>query len=237
MQCSACGNDPPSSGPRRKTRKRRARATHGGRYLAARRSETEYEPGSNGRVLANLLGIRSAREMARVEQREFIRTAHYAVQQYCGAQRLTAGHLCDLHRQWLGTLYPWAGEYRQVNLSKGGFPFAAARLVPFLMGDFEENCLARYSDLSRARSVDPWAALAEAHTEFLLIHPFRDGNGRVARLLTTLMALRAGVPVPSFDRLRKHQREAYFAAVRAGLDRNYEPMRRVLTSLVSADRP
>ncbi|TAK86063.1 MAG: hypothetical protein EPO20_09750 [Betaproteobacteria bacterium] len=33
------------------------------------------------------------------------------------------------------------------------------------------------------------SALAETHVELVLIHPFREGNGRIARALSTLMAL------------------------------------------------
>jgi len=38
----------------------------------------------------------------------------------------------------------------------------------------------------------PATALAEVHAELILIHPFREGNGRLARLLALLMALQAG---------------------------------------------
>jgi cell filamentation protein len=41
-------------------------------------------------------------------------------------------------------------------------------------------------------------ALAETHIELVLIHPFREGNGRVARILSTLMALQAGLPLLDF---------------------------------------
>jgi len=37
-------------------------------------------------------------------------------------------------------------------------------------------------------------ALAVTHAEFILIHPFREGNVRLGRLLNTLMALQAGQP-------------------------------------------
>jgi len=43
-------------------------------------------------------------------------------------------------------------------------------------------------------------ALAVVHTELVLIHPFRaEGNGRVARMLATLMALQAGLPPLDFS--------------------------------------
>ena len=36
-----------------------------------------------------------------------------------------------MHKVWLGRIYEWAGDYRQVNLTKGSFSFAAARQIPF----------------------------------------------------------------------------------------------------------
>lgn len=58
----------------------------------------------------------------------------------------------------------------------------------------------------------------------MLIHPFRDGNGRVSRLLSQLMALQAGLPLLNFSVIKGKQREAYFAAVRSGIERDYAPM-------------
>ena len=37
-------------------------------------------------------------------------------------------------------------------------------------------------------------ALALTHAEFVLIHPFREGSGRLVRLLSTLMAVQASLP-------------------------------------------
>lgn len=48
-----------------------------------------------------------------------------------------------MHRRWLGGIYAWAGTYRQVNISKGGFPFAAANRVPALMEDYSRKVLAK----------------------------------------------------------------------------------------------
>lgn len=225
MQCQACGKRPPSiSEQRRKARNR---------YDLSYHVETQYQPGSNRRVLKNLRNIRSAREMARVEQRELIRTIDWVTQQYDANHRFTAQDLCTLHQKWLGPLYAWAGEYRQVNVSKAGFLFATATLIPQLMQELETSCLARYTPL-RVAGTDAARALAETHVELLLIHPFREGNGRLARVLATSMAWQAGFRTPAFEEMLRHYKQDYFAAVRAGLDRDYEPMRRIFTSLLDA---
>jgi cell filamentation protein len=66
--------------------------------------------------------------------------------------------------------------------------------------------------------------LAVTHGELVLIHPFREGNGRCARLLAWLMALQAGLPPLDFAPLAGRGRRAYFAAVRAVWDRDYGPL-------------
>ncbi len=76
------------------------------------------------------------------------------------------------------------------------------------------------------------SALAEVHVELVLIHPFREGNGRIARLLSVLMALQAGLPPLDFSDLQGAEREAYFAAIQAGMDRDYRPMERVFSRVI-----
>lgn len=75
-------------------------------------------------------------------------------------------------------------------------------------------------------------SLAETHVELVLIHPFRDGNGRVARVLSTLMALQAGLPLLDFSKIANEEKEDYFAAVQAGLDRNYQPMEKIFVEII-----
>lgn len=70
-------------------------------------------------------------------------------------------------------------------------------------------------------------SLAIVHVEFVLIHPFRE----VGRLLTVLMGLQAGLPPLYFDKLSGRKREQYFA-VRAGLDTNFEPMRKMFIAVI-----
>jgi cell filamentation protein len=68
--------------------------------------------------------------------------------------------------------------------------------------------------------------------EFILIHPFREGNGRMGRLLASLMALQAGLPLLNFINIKGKLRAEYFAAVRAGVDSNYEPMKKIFRIVI-----
>jgi len=63
-----------------------------------------------------------------------------------------------------------------------------------------------------------------------------DENGRLARMLSTLMALQAGIPPLDFGGVMGQRRREYFAAVRAGLDRDYRPMERIFNLVLKRTR-
>ncbi|HEY7746881.1 MAG TPA: Fic family protein [Desulfuromonadales bacterium] len=194
--------------------------------------EDQYEPGSDGTVLRNLLGITSREEMEIAETAALWRAQEQLLGEVEQDQSFTAQDIRDIHRLWLGSIYSWAGEYRQVNIGKGGFTFAMAHTIPVLMGTFEEEQLRRCTPCRVTSRVDIAHALAEVHVELMLIHPFREGNGRLGRLLATLMALQAGLPPLDFSDMAGVRKEEYFAAVRAGLDRDYGPMARLFADAI-----
>jgi cell filamentation protein len=194
-----------------------------GRY-AAHGMEAEFEPGSRRRVLRNLLGIRSARTMARAESEALIEVQEELVASYSAEHRFTAANVCAMHRAWLGRIYSWAGEVRNVNIAKGDFHFAAALRIPRLMQELEARVLAAHTPCRAAPIPELARSLAVVHAELVLIHPFREGNGRCARLLSLLMAFQAGLPPLDFEPLGGRALPLYIAAIHAALDSNYEPM-------------
>jgi len=136
-----------------------------------------------------------------------------------------------LHENWLGDIYSWAGSYRQVNMSKGSFLFAAAHLIPSLMNHFEKKVLKKYTPCHFKNNDEIIEAIAIVHNEFILIHPFREGNGRIGRLLATIMAVQAGLPPLDFGGIKGKKKLEYFRAVQEGLS-NYEPMKKIFESIV-----
>ena len=202
------------------------------RYDVSDLPEAQWEPGSHNQVLKNLQGIKSRRAMDILEARAQIHTLEWALGEFDKRHRFTAADVCRIHRYWLNSIYPWAGHYRQVNLSKGDFPFAMAHGVPQLMGDFEKDPLRRFTPCSLTSQTQLAEALAIVHAEFILIHPFRDGNGRIGRMLTILMAVQAGMPLLDFGIVKGRFKKDYFAAVRAGLKKNYTPMKRIFEKVI-----
>jgi len=152
-----------------------------GQYDASGLKEAQFDPGSRRRVLKNLLGVKTRREMDRVEQREQFRALEQLIELYGQDHRFTAADVCNIHRIWLGPIYVWAGQYRQVNLTKGDFPFAAARQVPRLMAGFERGPLRTFTPCRFGTTAKAVRAIAVVHTEPRRERPgctpFSDADG------------------------------------------------------------
>ena len=193
------------------------------RYDAADNVEAQFEPGSNDRVLSNKLGITDVQDMDDVEL-DLLKRLYDAVLGSVEAdQRLAAADIREWHRRWLGNVYVWAGQYRTLNMSKGDFIFAASAQVPKLMDNLDKEVLSIRTPCAGMSEDQLAEAIAVVHVELILIHPFREGNGRLSPLVANLMALQAGrrqLDYTSWD----EQKADYFAAIRAGLS-DYEPMK------------
>ncbi|MCX7023433.1 MAG: Fic family protein [Spirochaetes bacterium] len=89
------------------------------------------------------------------------------------------------------------------------FHTVSAAQTPQAMGRF----VADFDQCLKERTVHPLIAIAAFNLDFLCIHPFRDGNGRVSRLLLVLMLLSAGYEVGryiSLERLIEENKERYY---------------------------
>ena len=134
------------------------------------------------------------------EQRnlQFEAKAHISVQQWIDDGGLKSGAtstsaICEIHRRF-GELLPddllWVtdpdsgerirvvpGEIRQRDVKVGRHIPISPGVVPRFLVRFEET----YSGLGKAETI---LSVAAAHHRLLWIHPFLDGNGRVARLMS-----------------------------------------------------
>jgi cell filamentation protein len=201
------------------------------RYDTSGTPEAQFQPGSDNKVLLNKLGIADPQEIDDVEFDYLIQFQGTLFDVLPIDQQLTANDLCNWHRRWLGPVCEWAGNYRTVTMSRDGFPFAAVPQLPKLMQMFEQQYLQIYTPCDGMARDELVNAMARCHVEFIVIHPFRDGNGRLGRLLTTVMALQAGMPVLDFEPIEK-DKDRYIEAIHAGHAGDYEPMKLVFSEVL-----
>lgn len=95
------------------------------------------------------------------------------------------------------------------------------------MTAFETSLLAQWTPCRPGELPDVARAIAQVHAELLLIHPFREGNGRLARWLADLMAFQAELPAPKVQFAgmgSRAERARYLAAVKAGYLMRYSDL-------------
>ncbi len=199
-------------------------------------AEGEFEPGSNEQVLRNLVGIRSLEDINELELGLLAQLYEEVLLNSFPDRQLSVADLKHWHRLWLGNVYPWAGQTRSVNLGKSGFMFASTAQISRLLDDFENRCLAPWTPCHRLSPEDLVRAIAVTHVEFILIHPFREGNGRLSRLLADVMAVQAGQEPLDYSAWESGKSD-YIAAIHAGMASNYDPMcLRVAEALAAGNR-
>jgi len=122
-------------------------------------------------------------------------------------------------------------------MSKAGFPFASPTQINKLMQKFENKFLKKYTPPHFDDMQELASAIAIVHTELIIIHPFREGNGRTARLLADLMAMQANRPPLDYNAIDQTKNkigfENYISAIHAGLECNYEPIKKIFYGLLS----
>jgi Fic family protein len=82
--------------------------------------------------------------------------------------------------------------------------------------------------LEGSKDAHPVVRAAMAHLNLISVHPFRDGNGRVARIVQSLVLAREGLLSPEFSSIEEYlsnHTPAYYAALRKTQGGSYQPDR------------
>lgn len=187
-------------------------------------------PNSQSELLPNLLNLKSAEEIALSEFEGFLKAEIVLTEKLNTKTKFDTKYILQIHKLALGHLYAFAGKYREVNLSKGGFPFAAARFLVDTMNTFESEILLKLHN-EYTNKEELVRDIAIVHAELLFIHPFREGNGRTARILANLMARKQGFGSLLFDKVGEPEFERYVSAVQMAAKKEYMKMEEFVTSI------
>jgi cell filamentation protein len=120
-------------------------------------------------------------------------------------------------------------------MSKPNMVFTSPRQIPRLAQQFERCYLARFAELPGMDDETLITFLAESHVEFILIHPFREGNGRISRLLLDVMAVQAGAQPLDYSLWNQHK-AFYFKSIQAGRDGDYQHIKRLIRDVMEGQQ-
>ena len=177
--------------------------------------------------LPNLQGLTIPEEIAEAEFEGFLMAEIMLTEQLTTITRFDCRYIRHIHKLALGDLYSFAGKYRTVNMSKGGFLFPSALFIPQSMQTFEEEIRRPLPEVYTENQV-LIKDVAQVHGELLFIHPFREGNGRTARILANLMIRKQGYEGLRFEKIKFRE---YVWAVQQVSEKNYHPMEKIIESI------
>jgi cell filamentation protein len=115
-------------------------------------------------------------------------------------------------------------------MSKAGFPFPAAKFLSNSMDEFQNNVLSKLPNKYESKS-DLIQDIAIVHGELLFIHPFREGNGRTARILANLMCRKQGYKALKFELIDKKLFPLYIEAVQHSAKKEYGKMIEIIQAI------
>lgn len=181
---------------------------------------------SNSSTLVNLLNIENMDTLEAAEREITAKTVEGIT---FSEPPYSLLYMQKLHRELFSVLYSWAGEIRTVDISKGGTRFCTcSRIKAESAKQFES--LAADEWLNGLEREEFCEKLAEYYCEFNMVHPFREGNGRVQRLLFEHLALAAGYEL-SWENVDKDE---WIQANIDGVYVNYEPMKNIFLNVVQS---
>ncbi|MGE4282315.1 MAG: Fic/DOC family protein [Clostridia bacterium] len=103
-------------------------------------------------------------------------------------------HLKKIHEYIFQDIYPWAGEVRIVEISKGNSAFAFSAHLNSLVKDLSNKLMKE--NFLKDLSIDKFSErLAFYASEINAYHPFREGNGRATREFIRSLAKEAGYTI------------------------------------------
>jgi Fic family protein len=141
---------------------------------------------------------------------------------------LTQNYILQLHKTLYSHMFnPMAGRTKNVqNYISAVFPDGHTEtlftpLAPFETPEALDNICNEYNRVIGNMEVEPLIAIPTFIHDFLCIHPFNDGNGRMSRLLTTLLLYQSGFYVGKYISLEAKiadNKDLYYSSLRKSQD-------------------
>jgi cell filamentation protein len=141
-------------------------------------------------LLRNIPGIRDLDSLL-VFEANAVHARNLELREFPTKGRFDVAHFREVHRALFQDVYDWAGQFRTVNISKGGNLFGSAQFIEMALSGILEK-LPRENFLSSLDRETFAQRCGYYFGEINAIHPFREGNGRTQREFLRQLAAKAG---------------------------------------------
>ena len=166
-------------------------------------------PEDQGEILPNLLGLTSREEINNSEFEGFLKAEIYLTEHLNSRTKFNISYILKTHKMALIHLVLFfVGKLRDVNISKAGFLFPSASYLSETMNGFDSEILSKLPNKYDSNE-ELIKDIAVVHGELLFIHPFREGNGRTARIIANLMTRKAGFSSLNFNKIDSKEFDNY----------------------------
>ncbi|MDR0984636.1 MAG: Fic family protein [Ruminococcus sp.] len=144
---------------------------------------------------------------------------------------LTENHILQFHKQLYSFFGNYGGEYKTsdnkiAETDTNGETFIRFNPVPaYLTQPAMNDMISAFNSAIEEKKYDALLLIPMFILDFLSVHPFPDGNGRMSRLLTLLLLYRAGYIVGkyiSLEKLIEDTKETYYETLKISSDKWHE---------------
>jgi Fic family protein len=199
------------------------------------KSATSYERSSTS-YKETAFGILSRSKVVSLEQKGIKKAQFYILKLSNDKKRITQEYILDVHQEGFGFIFPdWAGKFRTIDVTVGDYEPPHYSKIPELIKNLCDDLEERLKHIPSSENEEHFLAelislLAWFQHRFVWIHPFKDYNGRVARLLTNLLALNLGLPLIIVKAETGADRQRYIKAMKAADKHNYTKLEKLIVN-------
>ncbi|MDP2632944.1 MAG: Fic family protein [Candidatus Curtissbacteria bacterium] len=181
-------------------------------------------------------GILPRSRVVILEQEGIKKAQQYILKLSDKKAEITPELICAIHKEGFGFIFPgWAGKFRAIDVTVGEYEPPHYSSIPEFVKNLCEDLKERLKYLPSPKNQEQFlteviSLLAWFQHRLVWIHPFQDYNGRVARLLTNLLALNLGLPLLIIKADTGQDREAYIKAMKAADKNDYSKLESIIAS-------
>ena len=175
-------------------------------------------------LIQRQLTDRRARNAAELDaiSRAYNKHIYRARRKRAGTEWLTDQFIRSVHFDMFGEIWEWAGKYRTDSVNMGVDFHLIPEQIKLLCGDFN------YWNSDKS-TMAPLEIAARLQNRLTRIHPFKNGNGRHARMITDIFFHSVKHPLPKWPQIQllsegDHVRSRYIEAMKAADKEDYREL-------------